>query len=156
MAGRLQKELHQTKPFESPGVEVVIGMQRTTSLIQQYLNQQFKGYGLSQEQFNALRILRGAKPNGCTCQQIAERLISYNPDITRLTDKLVKKGLVERDRDTKDRRVVITKITKEGETLVNEVSKNYQMPDDTIFAHMKKKELLALIELLERVREGQD
>lgn len=156
MARRLIQELHQTKPFESPGVEAMLNILKTASQLQLHLAQQLKPFGVSHEQYNVLRILKGAGPGGCTCQEIADRLISHNPDITRLLDKLVKKKFVSRRRDTKDRRVVITRVAKKGETLLEQVRERNFRPDNELLGHMKKRELTQLIDLLERVREKWD
>ena len=82
--------------------------------MQHALHLQLKPYGLTETQYNSLRILRGAGTSGLTCAEIAERLVSQDPDITRLVERLQRQGLVRRERGEKDRRVVLTKITAAG------------------------------------------
>ena len=73
-----------------------------------------KTFGLSPTQYNALRILRGAGDQGRSCSEIAERMINHDPDITRLVDRLERRGLVARSREGRDRRVITTRITLAG------------------------------------------
>ena len=73
-----------------------------------------KSHGLTGAQYNVLRILRGAEPEGLLCRGISERMISRDPDITRLLDRMEKRGLITRERQTEDRRVIKTRITPEG------------------------------------------
>jgi len=82
-----------------------------------------KPYGLSPTQYNALRILRGAGTDGLPCSQIGERMLTHDPDITRLVDRLAKRGWVARGRDSRDRRVVRAHITKRGLALLAELDK---------------------------------
>ena len=134
-------------------MEAFISILRAASQLQLQLVQQFKPFDVSHEQYNVLRILRGAGLSGRTCQQIADRLISHNPDVTRLINKLMKKKLVSRRRDAEDRRIVTTRITKNGEKLLEEIDDQFSQMESEPLGHMKKKELDQLIDLLERVRE---
>src|SRR5882757_2818909 len=90
-------------------------MQRVADLL--------KPYGLSPTQYNVLRILRGAGKDGLSCKDVGARLLARDPDITRLMDRLEKRGLLTRDRDKRDRRVVTHCLTKEGLALVNELDR---------------------------------
>ena len=154
MVGRLATELQQTKPFESLGVEALLNVIRTASLLQAQIARDLKPHGLSHEQYNVLRILKGARAGGRTCQEVADRMISRDPDITRLVDKLVKKGLAVRERDTKDRRVVITRISKAGEALLKKVAREIRRPAESLTSNLTGKQLTQLINLLEKSRDG--
>src|SRR5437868_13403260 len=90
---------------------------RTTDMLSRPLAQVLKTEDLSSTQYNVLRILRGT-PEGLTCGEISSRMITREPDITRLLDRLEKRGLISRRRDAKDRRVVMARITPEGMKLL--------------------------------------
>jgi len=111
----LQRVLHQDKPFPSLEAEVFVALQvaanRTLDPWARFLRQHA---GLTANQYNVLRILRGASPGGLTCGHIAERMITRDPDVTRLTDRLVRSGLARRARGEGDRRVVEVCITPAG------------------------------------------
>ena len=81
----------------------------------------FKTWGLSHTQYNVLRILRGAGPAGLACSGIGERMLTHDPDITRLLDRLDSRGLIKREREQEDRRVVRTRITEAGQKLLSEL-----------------------------------
>src|SRR5690348_3768238 len=117
MKRRLQQELGMSRPFGSLEEEVFLEIVRTSQVTSRWVFEALKGSELTPQQFNVLRILRGAGtalPSG----KIAERMIDHDPDLTRLLDRLEKRGLVEKARDTKDRRVVNASITKTGLALV--------------------------------------
>ena len=110
----LQAELRQTKSFPSLHAEAFLNVVRTSAQLQHALHLKLKPYSITETQYNSLRILRGAGSMGLTCAEIAERLVSQDPDITRLVERLQRQGLVRRERGEKDRRVVLTKITARG------------------------------------------
>ena len=105
MAGRLLAEIRQSKPFDMVEEEAVLNIHRTAEVLGQASAEFLKDYKLSHTQYNVLRILRGAGPDGATCSGIAERMITRDPDITRLLDRLEGRGLVARERSREDRRV---------------------------------------------------
>src|SRR5437899_7804121 len=119
MAGRLAKEIQQKKPFASTEEEALLNLARTFEVVQQRLSDALKPYQLTATQYNVLRILRGAGPDGVTCSQAGERMVNHDPDMTRLLDRIEARKLVERARSRQDRRVVITRIAKKGLELVN-------------------------------------
>src|SRR5438552_16243281 len=119
MSGKLAREIKQTKPFSSAEEEAILNIQRTASLLAQAFAETLKPHGLSETQYNALRILRGAGAAGLACQEIAERMIARDPDITRLLDRLEARKLIGRARSKADRRVVVTRITPEGLRLLS-------------------------------------
>jgi DNA-binding MarR family transcriptional regulator len=139
MSGRLAKDIKQTKPFFSTPLEVYFNLLRTTDILSRAASGLLKAYDLSGTQYNVLRILRGTDTSiepgtaetgtddgangresrgGLPCSEIGARLITHDPDVTRLLDRLEKRGLVERTRGDSDRRVVMVRITPAGSALV--------------------------------------
>jgi DNA-binding MarR family transcriptional regulator len=114
ITSRLQTEIQQTKPFESFEEETFLNLQRTAEALMHGLEAGLKPAGLSPNQYNVLRILRGAGAEGLACGGIAERMVTRDPDMTRLLDRLEARGLVMRARDRADRRVITVRITPEG------------------------------------------
>jgi DNA-binding MarR family transcriptional regulator len=114
ITSRLQTEIQQTKPFESLEEEMFLNLQRTAEALMHGLEAGLKPAGLSPSQYNVLRILRGAGAEGLACGGIAERMVTRDPDMTRLLDRLEARGLVMRARDRADRRVITERITPEG------------------------------------------
>src|SRR5665213_2679249 len=151
-AAPLQKELRQRKPFPSMHAEAFLNLVRTADQLQHTLRMQLKPYGITETQYNSLRILRGAGKHGLTCAEVGERLISQDPDITRLMGRLERQGLVRRERGVKDRRVVVTKITSAGLQRLKELDPVVTNTVDALLAHLSAEELKKLIDLLERAR----
>ena len=115
MAKTIDREIHQTKPFRSIQEQVVINLMRTSRVVEEdWLRHLKRTEGISLGQYNILRILRGARPKAVKISEIAERMITRDPDVTRLVDRLIKQGLARRQRDTEDRRVVLVEITGAG------------------------------------------
>jgi DNA-binding MarR family transcriptional regulator len=154
MSGRLAAEIHQTKPFTSLEEEAVLNMGRTFEALQKPVAELLKQYQLTPTQYNVLRILRGAGREGITCSQVCERMLTPDPDITRLLDRMEARRLVERERSTQDRRVVVSRITKDGLTLVNEIDEPLQALLKKLLGHIDRKRLRELIDTLELLREG--
>lgn len=152
MSGNLQKELKQKKPFTSLEQEVVLNVMRTAASLRQSTAEILKTYDLSASQYNVLRILRGAADAGLPCSEIGDRLVSRDPDVTRLLDRLEKRGLVDRGRSPTDRRVVTARITSKGTDLTDELDEPITSMHAAQLGHMKKKALKKLVGLLEQVR----
>ena len=93
---------------------VFVSLLRTADALARGAEALIKPYGLSATQYNILRILRGAGEKGLACREVGCRLISRDPDITRLLDRMESRGLIARAREAQDRRVVKTRITAEG------------------------------------------
>jgi len=110
-----------------------------------------KSVGLTGAQYNVLRILRGAEPEGLPCRGIGDRMISHDPDITRLLDRMEKRGLITRERQTDDRRVVKTRITPEGLAILKPLDEPVHALHRQQFQHMPASRLKALGELLDEV-----
>ena len=153
MARGIQAEIKQAKPFSSLEEEALISLQRTADQLQWRISELLKPYGISPTQYNALRILRGAKGRGHSCSEIAKRMINRDPDITRLVDRLERRGLVQRTREEKDRRVVIARITPAGLELLKGLDRPVEELNRKILGHLGNQRLKTLIKLLEMARE---
>jgi DNA-binding MarR family transcriptional regulator len=154
MAKGIQAELKQNKPFSSVGEEASIAILRTADEIQQQLVDLLKPYGLSPTQFNALRILRGSGAAGLPCSEIGERMINHDPDITRLLDRLEQRDLVQRQRDQKDRRIHVARITKAGLDLLKSLDKPVEEFHRVTTSQAGETNLKSLIRLLDKVRQS--
>jgi DNA-binding MarR family transcriptional regulator len=148
----LQAELRQTKSFSSLHAEAFLNIVRTSAQLQHALHLKLKPYGITETQYNSLRILRGAGSSGLTCAEIADRLVSQDPDITRLVERLRRQGLVDRERGEKDRRVVLTKITAAGLARLKEMDPVVDSTVHAMLSHLSSTELKTMIHLLERAR----
>ena len=152
MVRRLKDELRQTRPFPSLEEEVLLGLTRTTDALQRQLVEVLKPAGMSLTQYNVLRILRGAGHEGLSCGEIAVRMVTRDPDVTRIFDRLEKRGLVTRNRDGSDRRVVTTRITDSGLALLATLDEPLQAAQKKLLGHMGEARLSELAELLELAR----
>lgn len=156
MAGKLQKELGKRDPFASAAEEALLSILRTADLLSRDAAELFKPFGLSGTQYNVLRILRGTCPagtRGLPCSAIAARMLTRDPDMTRLLDRLEKRGLITRAREETDRRVVRTCITEKGLKLLAELDPLVAQSHQDRLGHMTAAQLRELIELLELARE---
>jgi DNA-binding MarR family transcriptional regulator len=111
-----------------------------------------KSAGLTAAQYNVLRILRGAEPDGLACHAIGDRMISRDPDITRLLDRMAKPGWITRERQSDDRRVVKTRITKRGLELLKQLDQPVHNTHKRQFRHVSAARLKLLAELLEEIQ----
>jgi DNA-binding MarR family transcriptional regulator len=152
MSGKLAREIRQTKAFSSTAEEAILNIQRTASVLSQAFAETLRPHGLSETQYNALRILRGAGAAGLACQEIAERMITHDPDITRLLDRLEARRLVARARSENDRRVVVARISAEGLRLLAALDREAREMPQKALGHLGEKRLRILIGLLERAR----
>jgi len=126
---------------------VFVNLLRTADMLSRGLDQVLKVEQLSRTQYNVLRILRGT-PEGLPCGEIADRMITRDPDVTRLLDRLEKRGLISRSRETKDRRTVLTRITSEGFTLLACLDQPVQQVHRKQLGHLGRERLQALSKLL--------
>lgn len=154
MASSLQAELKQKIPFTNPEQEAYLALLRTADALQSRMETKLKEFGLTGTQYNALRILRGAGPDGLPCSEIGERMITHDPDITRLLNRLQDRGLAERTRGRQDKRVVYGKISQAGLKLLREMDVPLQKFGTELLRHVGQPKLKQLIELLEQVRSG--
>jgi DNA-binding MarR family transcriptional regulator len=148
----IQEELKQTKPFQSVAQEAFLTLQRTADVIARRSTQFLKQWEVSGTQYNVLRILRGAGPGGLRCGEIGERMVTHDPDITRLLDRMEKAGWIERARDTADRRVVLTRISKKGLDLLKQIDKPIEEETKVMGSHISEKRLRELINILDELR----
>lgn len=153
MAGKLQHEIGKRLPFESLELEAFLNVIKTADELGRQVEDFLKGHGLSATQYNVLRILRGSEPDGLPCGAISERMITRDPDVTRLLDRLEKRGLITRCRETADRRVVRTRITEAGKALIAGIDKPLMELHLRQFRHMGVERLRELVEMMEEVRE---
>jgi DNA-binding MarR family transcriptional regulator len=112
--GRLKDEIKQSKPFGTLEEEVFLNLQRTADALTYLLGETLKSAELTPSQYNVLRILKGAGPDGVPCREVSERLVTRDPDVTRLLDRMEARELVSRSRDSRDRRVVLARISERG------------------------------------------
>lgn len=152
MRGQLREEIKQQKPFESLEQEALLNVLRTADALMQRIEAVLKPFKLSHSQYNVLRILQGAGSEGLACRDVSERMITRDPDITRLLDRLEARGLVARTRDEKDRRVVTARITPEGQRLLEALDQLIAEVDRQPFQHLGEQQLRTLIQLLELAR----
>jgi DNA-binding MarR family transcriptional regulator len=152
MAGRLQAEIRQRKPFVSPEEETYLNLVRTADALTRELELLLQPFGLTSTQYNVLRILRGAGEEGATCSGISERLLAFDPDVTRLLDRLEKVQLVQRSRSTTDRRVVMTTITPAGLELLEKLDQPLETLLRQQFRGIGRERLRQLIADLEEIR----
>lgn len=154
MARGLKEELKQNAPFRSREQEAYLSLLRTADALQTSVEAKLNEFGLTGTQYNALRILRGAGPGGLPCSEIGERMITRDPDVTRLLNRLEKRGYVRRARGQADRRVIYGRITAAGLRLLREMDEPVERHNRDILKHVGQGKLGELIELLELVRSG--
>ena len=153
MPGKLQHEIQQSRPIESLEEEAYLNVQRTANVLLQDLAEVLKPHDLTPTQYNVLRILRGAGEKGLTAGEVGERMITRDPDVTRLLDRLERRGLAERWRCTEDRRVVWTRITEAGRGAIAPLDAEMARMHSRQLGHLGADRLAALVELLEAARD---
>ncbi len=129
-----------------------VDLLRTTDMLSRGPGRAIKAADLTSNQYNVLRILRGA-PEGLACGEVAERMLTRDPDITRLLDRMEKRGLITRSREEKDRRTVVTRITAEGLKLLGKLDEPVQEAHRKQLGHLGRERLRALAGLLAACRE---
>ena len=154
MPSRLLAELKQTKPFPNPGQEALVSILRTAALLEYEINEALKPFDLTSTQYNVLRILRGAEPNGLCGREVGERLITPLPDVPRLLDRMTEAGLVARKRDPEDRCHVTARITAKGLRLLEEVQPALYAIERRRTGSLGLSQVQSLIRNLELVRWG--
>ena len=152
MTTKLQKELKQVKPFASRKEEVYLNILRTAELLSWRVIETLKRAELTPTQYNVLRILRGAGHVGVSCSEISERMVTKDSDITRLLDRLESRRLIAREREPKDRRRIIARITPGGLRLLSKLDEPVEQCHCDQLSHMGEKQLATLSKLLEMAR----
>jgi MarR family transcriptional regulator, organic hydroperoxide resistance regulator len=131
---------------------IAVLLLRTADFVGQQSEQLLKSHGLTGTQYNVLRILRGAGPEGLPCKSVGDRMISHDPDMTRLLDRMEKRGLISRERQKDDRRVIKTRVTPQGLEILKKLDTPVREMHKGQFAHMSVARLKQLVELLEEIR----
>lgn len=149
----LKDEIKQNKPFASLEQEAILSIARTEAILGYSIIETLKPFDITPTQYNVLRILRGAGHDGLCREDIRERLVAQVPDVTRLLDRLEDAGLVARQRDTVDRRLVNTRITDSGLKLLAGLDRPILESHKEQLGHLTKTELRSLIALLSKARE---
>lgn len=150
---KLKDEIGQARPFSSVAEEALLNLLRTADCLQRTMQRATRAHGITGTQYNVLRILRGAHPQGLTCSAIGDRMIAADPDITRLLTRLKTMGLIRQQRDKRDRRVVWTQISPAGLALLSELDPAIQQLPAQLLGHIGPADLDRLVELLELARQ---
>lgn len=154
MSNTLLSEIGQNSPFESIHQETALSVLRTADTVHRYYSNVLLPFDITFQQYNVLRIVRGAGKSGVPTSQIGERMIEQNPGLTRLIDRLERKKLLKRKRSKSDRRVVTCTITKTGSELLTTMQEPVKNAEKKMLTGLKKAELQTTIELLSCLRQG--
>jgi DNA-binding MarR family transcriptional regulator len=152
MSGKLQHEIKKSRPFDSLEQEAALNLRRTCDALASFEANVFRPTELSPTQYNVLRILRGAG-EPLPCGEIAARMITREPDMTRLLDRLERRGLLSRSRQQNDRRVVKISITVKGLELLASLDDIVRDTHKRQLGHLGEAKLRQLIDLLEQARQ---
>ncbi|MGM0588061.1 MAG: MarR family winged helix-turn-helix transcriptional regulator [Bacteroidota bacterium] len=146
MARTLHERVKQ-KSFENPRQEAMITLLVTSGHYRQMLNDVCQKYGITHDQYNVLRILKGVHPEGHPRREIIDRMIERTPDVTRLLDRLVKRGLVKRTKSEEDRRLSIAVITQKGQDLLEEMDPEFSQVSKSFTQNVSEQELKAFSQI---------
>jgi DNA-binding MarR family transcriptional regulator len=152
MGASPKNEPGKPKPMRNLEQTVFLNLQKTADLLMDEVSQLLRPADLSPTAYNVLRILRAAGKAGLPCGRIAGRMLTREPDMTRLLDRLEKRKLIERWRDTEDRRVVRGRITSEGSKLLHGLDEQVLATHRRQLGHLGKERLRLLADLLDEVR----
>ena len=150
--GALQSELRQRRPFQSPAHEAVVGLLRTADLVRRQMAALVEPHGITLQQFNVLRILRGAGEDGLPTLEVGDRMVEATPGVTRLLDRLEAKELVRRQRCPKDRRQHLCWITPKGAAVLQKIDVLGDRALEECLKGLRQKDRAALIGLLDALR----
>jgi DNA-binding MarR family transcriptional regulator len=148
----LKDEIAQHGAFSGPEEEALLNLLRTADCLQRAMQHQIRTWGITATQYNVLRILRGAEPRGLTCSAIGDRMITAEPDITRLLARLRALKLIRQHRDKQDKRVVWTQISAAGLALLKDSDPAVLEFPRELLGHLSSGQLATLIDLLEQAR----
>ena len=152
MNGQLLREVKRTPSFTSLEEEVFLNLILTADQLAREQDELLRSHQISSEQYNVLRILRGAGESGLTCTEIGPRMLTRSPDITRLLDKLEGRGLIVRTRSNEDRRIVRATIASVGLSVLRILDNPLQELHRASLRHMSRADLAKALELLEAMR----
>jgi DNA-binding MarR family transcriptional regulator len=154
MSPTLKEDLRQKKAFTSLHQEAFLNVLRTSSTLTDALEDLLRPHGLSATQYNVLRILRGSGPDGLCRNELRDRMLTRMPDMTRLLDRMEDAGLVTRAREREDRRMVLTRITTAGQTLLAELDRPVNDLHRRQLGRLSDTQLRSLVDLLTAARDG--
>ncbi len=132
----LLQEIKQSKPFAEFEEEVFLNLQRTAYVVRQEQEALLKSNGLTFQQYNVLRILRGAGNSGLACSEIGDRLITRDSDLTRLLDRLAKNKLISVEQSKSDKRVKVSRISKKGSVLLAGLDEPIRLASKSQLQHL--------------------
>jgi DNA-binding MarR family transcriptional regulator len=150
----LKQEIAQQRPFSSTEEEALLNVMRTSDCLQRAFQRRTRHWGITPTQYNVLRILRGAQPQGLTCSAIGDRMITAVPDITRLLARMKAQKFIRQQRDKRDRRVVWTQISATGLELLSRVDPEITQIPHELLGHLQPGQLEQFISLLELARKN--
>jgi DNA-binding MarR family transcriptional regulator len=150
--GAVQHEIRQRRAFASVGQEAIVALLRTTDLVRRQIAAFVAPHGITPQQYNVLRILRGAGSDGVPTLEVADRMIEQTPGVTRLLDRLEAKELVRRQRCPKDRRQHLCWITPKGLSVLQKIDALLGRATEDVLKGLKTKEREALVRLLDAIR----
>ena len=156
MAGRkrsIGEEIRQTRPFASRAQELTVALLRTSDVVRRRLAKVVEQEDITLQQYNVLRVLRGARGEPLSALQISDRLIEQTPGVSRLLDRLVAKRLIRRDRATADRRMIECFVTPKGLEVLERLDQAVTRADESAVNMLTARELNTLADLLERIRQ---
>ena len=148
----LQQELRQKRPFQSPAHEAVVALMRTADLVRRQVAALVEPYGVTPQQFNVLRILRGAGADGLPTLEVADRMIEQTPGVTRLLDRLEAKELVRRQRCPKDRRQHLCWIAPKGLAVLQKLDAVSGRAQEETMKGLRARDRVTFIRLLAAIR----
>jgi len=154
MPTTLRDDIRQKKPFKSHHEEAYLNLVRTAAALTDAFELLLGSHGISGTQYNVLRILRGAEPGGLCRNELRDRMVTRMPDMTRLLDRMEDAGLVTRSREGEDRRMVLTRITKKGRKLVDDLDAPVSKLHRSSLGHLAEEQLRSLSDLLTLARQG--
>lgn len=155
MSSTLREELRQTRPFSSVEQEAFLSILRTSAELWDRVERLLRAHGITATQYNVLRILRGAEPDGLCRNELRDRMLTRMPDVTRLLDRMEEAGLVERTRDSEDRRMVSTRITKRATQLLATLDPIVADYEKRFFSGIDRDRIETLIDVLDAIRHSE-
>ena len=148
----MASEVTPGEKFRSREQQTTLGLLRTADAIRRHYTQVIEPHGITLQQYNVLRILRGAGAEGLPTLTVGERMIEQTPGVTRLVDRLESKKLVDRVPCPKDRRKVFCRVTTQGLALLEELDEPINRADSQVVSVLHAADLDSLIDMLDRVR----
>lgn len=155
MPSTLREELKQNRPFNSLEQEALLSVVRTSAELMDRFELFLRPYGITSTQYNVLRILRGAEPEGLCRNELRDRMLTRMPDVTRLLDRMEEAGLVERTRDTEDRRMVTSRITKKALEILTALDPLVAENEKHFFSGISREQIQTLVDVLEAIRHAE-